>query len=216
MIELINLSKHYKTHNILNRVFSDLTIAIQSNQKLALLGHNGAGKSTLIRLIGKVELPSAGKVFHHCRVSWPIGFSGAFQGSLSGIDNIRFIARIYRQNYPVVKKFVDDFAELGDNLKKPVKNYSSGMRARLAFALSLAIDFDVYLIDEVILVGDYRFQERCKEYLFNKNSNKGLIIASHDLSLVSEICDSALKISNGHTIFFNDINAAIGSYRSQS
>ena len=128
---------------------------------MALLGRNGAGKSTLIKLIGGVELPTAGKITRQMSVSWPLGFAGGFQGSLTGYDNARFIARIYNRSYKDLKVFVEYFTEMGRQLKMPVKTYSSGMRARLAFALSLAIEFDCYLIDEILLVGDQNFQRKC-------------------------------------------------------
>ena len=127
-------------------------------------------------------------------VSWPIAFSGAFQGSLSGIDNLRFICRIYGLDFDETHDFVDDFAELGSQLGEPVKTYSSGMRARLAFALSIAIEFECYLIDEVIMVGDARFSRRCQEELFNKRSDRSIILVSHDMNFIRTVCDSAALI----------------------
>ena len=141
---------------------------MHSTEKVGFLGRNGAGKSTLIRLIGGVEAPTSGEVVRTSSVSWPIAFGGAFQSSLSGMDNLRFIARIYNADVDYVSDYVRDFAELGEYIYEPIKKYSAGMRARLAFALSMAIEFDCFLIDEVIAVGDSRFQEKCKTELLGK------------------------------------------------
>jgi capsular polysaccharide transport system ATP-binding protein len=145
-------------------------------------------------------------------VSWPIGFGGGFQGSLSGLDNIRFIARIYDRPYAETLARVDDFAELGPALREPVKHYSSGMRARLAFGLSLAIEFDCYLIDELVAVGDARFQQKCREALFERRAERTFIMASHDMHLVAEQCDRALIIEGGRAKLFADIDEAIEIY----
>jgi len=196
------------------RVLSGLSLTVAPGEAVALMGRNGAGKSTLIRLIGRVELPNGGVIDHGgMRVSWPLGFSGAFQGSLTGFDNMRFIGRIYRRDLRELARIVEDFAELGDALSKPVKTYSSGMRARLAFALSIAIDFDCYLIDEVILVGDQRFHERCREQLFDRRAHRALIIASHDTGLLTQICDSAIVLDGGKARHFSDVAEAAEVYR---
>ncbi|WP_029922306.1 ABC transporter ATP-binding protein [Nevskia soli] len=214
MIEIRDLRKIYRMHNRTQVVLDKVNLDIQMGQKLALMGRNGAGKSTLIRLIGKVEVPTSGTVKHKMRVSWPLGFTGAFQGSLSGIDNMRFVSRIYRTDFVKLRNFVEEFAELGEHLYKPVKTYSSGMRARLAFALSIAIDFDCYLIDEVILVGDYRFHERCRSYLFDQKAGRTLIIASHDAGLLTDVCDSALVLNQGQAISYSNVADAANSYQS--
>lgn len=212
MIQLRELRKVYRLHKREQVVLDSLTMDILPGQRLGLLGRNGAGKSTLLRMLGKVELPTSGSVRYSMRVSWPLGFTGAFQGSLSGFDNIRFISRIYRYDYQRLVRFIDEFSELGEHLYKPVKNYSAGMRARLAFALSIAIDFDCYLIDEVILVGDHRFHERCRSHLFDQKAGRTLIIASHDSGLLTEVCDSALVLGGGKAVFHTDVRAAMQSY----
>jgi capsular polysaccharide transport system ATP-binding protein len=144
--------------------------------------------------------------------SWPIGFNGGFQGSLTGYDNARFIARIYGTSYPEIRDFVQEFTELGSALSMPVKTYSSGMRARLAFALSLAIEFDCYLIDEVILVGDSNFQRKCHDELFKKRADRGMIIASHDMGTIQEVCNRALLIRNGGAEQFENVASAVAAY----
>lgn len=215
MIRAEHVYKSYPGRHGRHPVLRDLSLDIPAGSRLAVLGRNGAGKSTLIRLLGKVELPDRGRITHAMSVSWPLGFSGSFQGSLSGLDNVRFIARIYRRDYRRLRAFVDDFAELGDFLYQPVKTYSSGMRARLAFALSIAIDFDCYLIDEVVLVGDQRFHQRCREHLFDRSSGRTLILASHDAHFVREVCDCALVLYGGQALHFEDLEAALSFYQAQ-
>src|SRR6185437_9463096 len=167
---------------------------------------------TLIKLIGGVEMPTSGKIRRKMSVSWPLGFGGGFQGSLTGYDNARFIARIYGHHYREIRDFVEDFTELGPQLKMPVKTYSSGMRARLAFALSLAIEFDCYLIDEVIMVGDANFQRKCHYELFDKRRDRALIIASHSHDIVHEYCDTALVLDDGHGTIYPDVSDALRVY----
>jgi capsular polysaccharide transport system ATP-binding protein len=186
---------------------------LRKNGRLALLGRNGQGKSTLIKVLGGVLPPSEGALDWRMSVSWPIGFGGGFQGSLSGLDNIRFLARIYEKDFKETLARVDDFAELGRaSLKLPVKYYSSGMRARLAFGLSLAVEFDCYLIDELVAVGDARFQRKCQDEIFQQRSDRAFLMASHSTSLVAATCDSALIIEGGRAKIFTDIDEAVEVY----
>ena len=156
--------------------------------------------------------PSEGRISWKMSSSWPIGFGGGFQGSLSGIDNIRFITRAYKKSYDDVFERVESFAELGSALKRPVKHYSSGMRARLAFGLSLAIEFDCYLIDELVAVGDARFQRKCNEELFERRADRAFLMASHDMHMIGNLCTRALIIEGGRAKVFEDIEEAIDIY----
>jgi capsular polysaccharide transport system ATP-binding protein len=212
MIECKDIRKSYRAGHGRREILKGISFSLARGERLALLGRNGAGKSTLIKLVGGVEMPDSGTVVRHMTNSWPIGFSGAFQGSLTGYDNARFIARIYGTSYAQIRDFVEDFTELGSALKMPVKTYSSGMRARLAFALSLAIEFDCYLIDEVILVGDQNFHLKCQYELFEKRADRAMIIASHSMETVREICSRAVVIHNGDGIAFSDTKSAIEFY----
>lgn len=212
MIVCKDVSKSYPVGHARREVLKGISFTVSRGERVALLGRNGAGKSTLIKLIGGVELPDNGRIIRHMSNSWPIGFSGAFQGSLTGYDNARFIARIYGASYGTIRDFIEDFTELGRAMAMPVKTYSSGMRARLAFALSLAIDFDCYLIDEVILVGDQNFQRKCHQELFEKRADRAMIIASHDMHTIRETCNRALVIHDGAAILFNDVAEAIEKY----
>lgn len=207
-----DLSKAYRGSENSRPLFKDLNFTLERQGRLALLGRNGQGKSTLIKILGGVLPQTTGEVLWRMSASWPIGFGGGFQGSLSGLDNIRFLARLYGKNFENLLARVDDFAELGTKLRLPVKHYSSGMRARLAFGLSLAIDFDCYLIDELVAVGDARFQSKCQEELFGRRAHKAFLMASHDMSLIKRHCVRALIVESGRARLFDDIDEAIDVY----
>ena len=205
------LAKRYPEAN--RAVFDDLNFRLGRNERLAILGRNGQGKSTLIKILGGALPASAGLIDWQMSSSWPIGFDGGFQGSLSGLDNVRFLSRMYGRDFQEMLDRVDDFAELGAELRNPVKHYSSGMRARLAFGLSLAIDFDCYLIDELVAVGDARFQQKCRQALFEHRAHRAFIMASHDMSLIAEHCERALIIDRGRARVFDDIDEAVALYQ---
>lgn len=212
MIICANIFKTYKHGGGRKKVLQDVNFVVNPGDRVALLGRNGAGKTTLIKLIGGVEMPTSGKVVRKMSVSWPLGFAGGFQGSLTGYDNARFISRLYGHDYDELKGYVEDFTELGRHLKMPVKTYSSGMRARLAFALSLAIEFDCYLIDEIILVGDQNFQRKCHRELFEKRAERSMIVASHNNDFVRESCNRAIIIHEGRATCYDDVEHAIEIY----
>lgn len=205
-----SLSRTFKSRS--KPLFSELDFSLRRDGRLAILGRNGQGKSSLIRMLGGVDRPSHGRIEWSMTSSWPIGFHGGFQGSLSGLDNIRFLSRLYERDYTDMRERVDDFAELGPALRRPVKHYSSGMRARLAFGLSLAIEFDCYLIDELVAVGDARFQRKCQEELFQHRAHRAFLMASHDVHLVASYCDTALIIESGRAKMFNDVEEALDVY----
>jgi capsular polysaccharide transport system ATP-binding protein len=212
MIHCENIYKSYPMGHGKKQVLTNLSFDVHPGERIGVLGRNGAGKTTLIKLIGEVEMPTSGRIRRKMKVSWPLGFSGGFQGSLTGYDNARFIARIYDRDYAEIRDFVEDFTELGRQLKMPVKTYSSGMRARLAFALSLAIEFDCYLIDEVILVGDQNFSRKCHYELFEKRSDRALILASHSTELLREVCNRTILLRNGTGEVFEDVNEGLEIY----
>jgi len=211
-LRVVDLEKSYQSGHAERPLFGNLSFDLGRRGRLAILGRNGQGKSTLIKVLGGVLHPSAGRVHWSMSSSWPIGFGGAFQGSLSGLDNIRFLSRLYNRDYATMLEQVDDFAELGTALTRPVKHYSSGMRARLAFGLSLAIEFDCYLIDELVSVGDARFQQKCNEELFERRANRAFMMASHDMRMISSLCDQALIIEGGRAKLFDDIGEAVEIY----
>lgn len=194
------------------KVLDNINLTISPGEKIGILGKNGAGKSTLIRILSGAEEPSSGGIVRDMNISWPLAFSGTFQGSLTGADNVRFVCRVYNTDYKRAMEMVDSFAELGKYLYEPVKVYSSGMRARLAFAISLAVDFDCYLIDEVISVGDASFHHKCQIELFEKRAHKAMVIVSHELHNIREHCDRVAILNNGILNTFEDIEAAIALY----
>jgi ABC-type polysaccharide/polyol phosphate transport system ATPase subunit len=178
-------------------VLDNINLAIQPGEHIGILGRNGAGKSTLVRLISGAEPPTLGTIERTMSVSWPLAFSGGFHGTLTGADNLRFICRIYGVDFEPRLEFVKDFSELGIYLNEPVATYSSGMRARLAFAVSMTIDFDCYLIDEVMAVGDQRFRDRCRVELFEKRADKAMIIVSHSHRYLKDTCHRFLLFRDG-------------------
>src|SRR5215469_5506722 len=209
MIRAIDLTKEYRVEGRVHRAVNGVSFTVARGEKLALIGHNGAGKSTLIRMIGGVELPTRGTIEQTMSVSWPLALQGGFQGTLTGNDNIRFIARIYDKPFADIRAYVEDFAELGKFLSEPVKIYSIGMRARFAFALSLAIDFDCYLIDEIIAAGDQRFQRRSHEELFEKRGARSMILASHVRDIITSYCSRALVLHRGRGKVFDNLELAL-------
>lgn len=215
MIAVEHVSKRYRTRQGWKTVLDDISFSLQKGEKIGILGRNGAGKSTLIRLLSAVESPTEGEIRRTMSVSWPLAFSGAFQGSLTGMDNLRFICRIYNVDIDYVRQFTEEFSELGTYLHEPVKRYSSGMKARLAFALSLAVEFDCYLIDEVIAVGDSRFADKCKHELFERRKDRSIILVSHSERAMKEYCDHAMVLDAGKLYQFDNMNLAYDFYRSK-
>ena len=212
MIELQHVTKNYFTKAGRKEILKNVNFTLRKGEKVGILGRNGAGKSTLIRLISGVEAPTSGVINRKMSISWPIAVSGAFQGSLTGLDNLRFICRLYNADVDYVHSFTQDFSELGDYLYEPVKSYSSGMKARLAFALSISIEFDCYLIDEVIAVGDQRFKDRCHYELFEKRKDRSIILVSHSPSSVKQYCDNAMVLNEGIMHSFDDMGKAYEYY----
>lgn len=211
-IRIENLTKTYKTIFGPKTVLHDINLDIQKGEKIGLLGRNGSGKTTLLKIIGGIEIPTTGSVTAEMSISWPIGFAGGFQGSMSALDNARFLARIYDVPFEEMMIFVEGFAELGSYLRMPVKTYSSGMRARLAFGLSIAIEFDCYLIDEVMSVGDQRFRSKSRAELFEKRKDRSLIIASHDPAIIKGYCDRCLILDKGKATLFDNVTDALAIY----
>jgi capsular polysaccharide transport system ATP-binding protein len=212
MIRCESVDKSYPTAHGRKWVMRNLSFELKPGERVGVLGRNGAGKTTLIKLIAGVEMPTGGRIRRDMTVSWPLGFGGGFQGSLTGYDNARFIARIYDTKYREIRDFVEDFTELGPALNRPVKTYSSGMKARLAFALSLAIEFDCYLIDEVIMVGDQNFQRKCHEEFFEKRSDRALLLASHNPDAIRDYCSSALVLDRGHGLQYDNVEEGLAFY----
>ena len=212
MIEISNISKTYPIRNGYHKVLENVNLQINPGDKLGVLGTNGSGKSTLIRILSGVEKPDTGKIVSSLRISWPLALSGGFQGSLTGLDNMKFICRVYGVNHKEKEKELLEFTELGKLLREEVKKYSAGMRARLAFGISLLIDFDCYLIDEITSVGDAEFQEKCKFELFNKRCDKTFIIISHEEELLRKECNKFIVLQDANIKEFSNAIDAYSFY----
>ncbi len=213
MIRVHNVHKYYQTSFGANHVLSGISFELRKGEKLGILGRNGAGKSTLMRLISGAEMPSSGTIERSMSVSWPLAFGGAFQPMLTGRDNVRFISRIYAQDFDRNLAFVEEFAELGPYLHEPVRTYSSGMRARLAFAISMITEFDCFLIDEVGAVGDARFHERCNYELFVRRADRAMIIISHDAAYLRDHCTRFAVLHDARLRQMADFDEAYGEFR---
>lgn len=214
MINIIDTTKVYNTRQGKRIVLDHVNLNINKGERVGILGRNGAGKSTLIRLISGIEQPTSGRINRSMSISWPLAFGGAFQGSLTGVDNIRFICRVYGVPSEPAIQYVEEFSELGIYLREPVKKYSSGMRARLAFGISMAVEFDCFLIDEIVAVGDDRFQEKSRIELFEKRSDRAMIIVSHSADFVRQHCQRAAVLSNGKLYSFEKVEDAFDFYKS--
>ena len=214
MIRVNGVSKSYEVRGGRRTVLHDINLVVERGQKIGVFGLNGAGKSTLIKLLGGVSLPDEGTIERGMSISWPLALDGGFQGSLTGYDNLKFICRIYGADIDMVLPFVEEFAELGKYLHEPVKSYSSGMRSRLGFAISMAIEFDCYLIDETLAVGDERFRARCHDELMVKRADRSLVLVSHQAETIRELCDRACVLHEQALHHFDDVDSAYTFYRS--
>lgn len=215
MIELRNITKSYVTKHGRIFVFKDLSMTFPENKSVGIMGPNGAGKSTLLRLVGKIDFPDKGEVITDKRISWPVALSGGSQGSMTGSDNVRFVCRIYGirgKDVDSYLSFIKAFADIGRHFDLPVKTYSSGMRARLNFGISMAFDFDYYLVDEVTAVGDEVFKKKSAEIFSEKKKKANLIMVSHNMRTLRENCEAGVYINRGHVEYFDDINDAIKLY----
>ncbi len=216
MIELINVSKSFKTKHGRKYILKDMSIVIPSDKNIGILGKNGAGKSTIMRMLGQIEFPDKGKIISKNSFSWPLGLSGGFVGNMTGKANIKFVCRLYGKSHKEMQKiveFVKDFSELDDYFDMPIRTYSSGMKSRLSFGLSLSFDFDYLLIDETLSVGDARFRKKSKEALMRKIENCNVLLVSHDMGTLRDICDVGIVVNNGKMRYFDDINRAIEEYK---
>lgn len=211
MIEFRNVTKAYKTSKTRKVILNNFSGDFPRGRKIGLLGLNGTGKSTLLRLIAGTEHPDSGSIRRKALVSFPVGFA-AFKGNLSGRENCRFVARIYGVDTRSVERFVEDFAEIGKYFDLPIATYSSGMRSRMSFGLSMAIDFECYLVDEALSVGDGVFRARAEALFETRAKQAGLIIVSHSPTTVRKYCDMGAVLSNGDLLLFEELEDAISYY----
>ena len=212
-LRVVALEKAYDTRFGTKQVLKGVSFDLSMGERLGILGRNGAGKSTLIRVISGAERASSGTVESNMSISWPLAFGGAFNAQLTGADNVRFISRVYNQDIEHNLAFVEEFAELGPYLREPVRNYSSGMRARLAFAISMIIEFDCFLIDEIASVGDARFHDRCNHELFEKRGDRAMIIVSHDSAYIRDNCNRWAVLHDGEFELYDDFEVAYSIFK---
>ena len=213
IVEFNGVTKTYRTKKGTKTVLRDANFKVKRGRSLAILGQNGTGKSTLLRMLAGVEQPSEGSIRRGGRVSWPLGFGGGFASDISARQNCIFISRIYNADPQEVIDFVEDFAELGHYFDMPVKTYSSGMKARLAFGMSMAIEFDCYLIDELTAVGDKRFRDKCHAEFSARREMADVIMISHSVQTIISYCDTAAVLNNGRLEFYDDLHEAIEIYK---
>ncbi len=214
MIQIKNLYKRYHLHKRSNWVLRDINIYIPDNVSVGLIGRNGAGKSTLLRLIGGLDYPDKGEIKYDCSISWPMGLGSGFLSQLTGRQNVKFVARVhgFDANIDEIIDFVQDFSEIGNYFDEPVRTYSSGMRARITFGLSLAFDFDVYLSDEATAVGDRKFREKATNAFRNRINKSSIIIVSHSEQILKDLCQAGVFLNEGHAYWFDDIKDALNAY----
>ena len=216
MVILDHVTKSYRLKGIRKVIFDELTFTFPEGKNIGIMGKNGVGKSTMMRLLAGTEPPDRGRIYRNQKVSWPLGFSGGFNGSMTGIENIRFVSRIYGQDTDRVIDYVTEFAELGPSLKLPIKTYSNGMKARLAFGLSMAIDFQIYLIDEITAVGDADFKKKSRAVFRDKLADRQIIMVSHAPATIKEYCNCGLLLENGRVTFFPTVEALLDAYKKSS
>lgn len=215
MIRLQNVSKYYPTRYGPKYVLKNLRLDIPDDRDVALMGANGAGKTTLMRMIGGVDFPSEGKIVSDRFISWPLALSSGFQGNMTGRENVRFICRIHGvRETAEIEEFVKRFSELGDAFELPVTSYSSGMRSKYSFAVSMGFDFDTYLIDEIMSVGDESFRKKCENAISEKRANANIILVSHNVSTIRKHCNAAILLAYGRAEFYESVDRAIFRYQS--
>ena len=212
MISVENICKTYSTRFGPRTILDNVSFRLDRGRNIGILGQNGAGKSTLIRLISGAEQPTSGHIRRGMSVSWPLAFGGAFQTHLTGLDNLKFVCRIYGVDYKPLIPFVEDFTELGVYFREPVMHYSTGMLTRLAFALSMAIEFDCFMIDEAMVVGDVRFHEKCHIELFQKRKDRAFILVTHDANVIKLYCERASVLHGGKLYPFESVHEAYDFY----
>ncbi|MEM9426503.1 MAG: ABC transporter ATP-binding protein [Pseudomonadota bacterium] len=213
MIRFHDVSKRFRANGVEKVVADRIDMTFPSGAAIALLGRNGAGKSSLLKMIAGTMRPDTGRIETSGTVSWPVGFAQSFHADLTGLQNTRFVARIYGVDSDRLEHSVQAFSDLGDHFQLPFRTYSQGMRARLAFGLSMAIDFDTYLIDEVTAVGDAAFRQACEAALADRLSRRGAVIVSHSLGFLRRVCDAGVVIEDGRAAWFNSIEAAIEAHQ---
>jgi ABC-type polysaccharide/polyol phosphate transport system ATPase subunit len=198
------------------RALDQLSLNLGPGDRLALLGHNGAGKTTLLRVMAKLYAPTHGQVTIQGRVAPLLNLSFGMDTDSTGYDNIFIRGLFLGMSKAELKKKADiiaEFSELGDFLDLPMRTYSAGMRARLAFAISTHVETDILLLDEVVATGDARFFKKANEKLASfARESKLLVLASHSNKVLRELCNKALLLEHGQVKAFGPIDDVIETY----
>ena len=214
MIELRNLTKVFTLRGRRKVVCDNINLVVPSKTSVALLGRNGAGKSTLLKILAGNMEPTSGQILTDGTISWPVGFAGSFHRELTGLQNVRFVARIYGVDSDAMIDFVEEFAELGQHFRLPVRSYSSGMKSRLAFGVSMAVPFDTYLVDEVTATGDASFRRKSRTVFRARMKDAGAFVVSHSMNTIRNLCDVGMVLENGQATYYDDLESAIAHHES--
>jgi len=215
MIELTNVTKFFQTKHGKKYILQNASLTIPDHQNIGILGRNGAGKSTIMRMLGQIEFPNSGKIISPNTFSWPLGLAGGFVGNMTGRANVKFVCRLYGKNEQEIQTIIEkiqDFSELKEYFDMPIKTYSSGMKSRLSFGLSIMFDFDYMLIDETLSVGDTRFKEKSKAAIMQKIETCSVLLVSHEMETLREICDAGIVVNEGKMYYYTNIHDAINEY----
>jgi capsular polysaccharide transport system ATP-binding protein len=212
MIRLRNLHKSFVMKGSRKVVADNINMIFPTGESVGLLGRNGTGKSTLLAMIsGSTEI-DRGTIETTGTVSWPVGFRGSFHADLTGGQNTRFVARVYGVDTDELLDFVEDFAELGEHFYQPVRSYSSGMRSRLSFGLSMGVHFDTYLVDEVTSVGDANFRQKSANVFMERLRYSGAIVVTHSMAQIRRLCTSTAVLEDGKLTYFRDVEEGIARH----
>lgn len=213
MIEFQDISKGFWVQGKYLPVIRNLNLNLPSGKSLALLGRNGAGKSTLLSMVAGTMRPDTGQVVSDGSISFTVGYAGSFHGDMTGAQNTRFVARIYGVDSDELTDFVEDFAEIGKHFHMPVRTYSSGMKSRLAFGVSMGIKFDTYLIDEATATGDASFRKKSKAFFRERMTHSSAIMVSHSMEDIRNFCDAGLVLHEGQIEVFENVEDAIARHQ---
>ncbi|MEL6646087.1 MAG: ABC transporter ATP-binding protein [Pseudomonadota bacterium] len=213
MIRLENVTKAFVQNGVRTVVADNISFKFPKGRSVAVLGRNGAGKSTLVEMVAGTQDPDSGRIIRRGSVSWPVGLKASFHKDLTGAQNIRFLARVYGVDTDAYVDFVRQFSDLGKHFFLPVRNYSSGMKSRLAFGASMGIQFDTYLVDEVSAVGDAAFKEKSAEIFAARMSQSGAVVVTHSMGMVRNFCNAVAILKNGRLTYYDDVEDGIAAHK---
>jgi len=215
MIELHNVTKYFKSNRGRKYIMRNINLTIPSGVNVGILGRNGAGKSTMMRMLGQIEFPNKGKIVSSNSFSWPLALSTSFVPGMTGRANVKFVCKLYGKSDEEVKsiiEYVKEFSELANYFDMPISSYSSGMRSRLSFGLSLSFDFDYLLIDETLSTGDARFKGKATKALQEKIEKCNVLLVGHQMKILQDICHAGIVLNDGNAYYFDNINDAVNVY----